>query len=146
MNEIPPTIEPFLGIWDLDTDASDYELGAPPARGTYQLVIEPSAEPGQVAVVMDWTDAANKDFHLVYFMTPDGQDHPYADSPAVDAVVTTLVDAQTLETVSKKDGQTVARGLRELSDDGQMMRVTQSGKTPDGSTFKNIAFYLKRLG
>lgn len=145
MSDTTPSIERFLGIWDLDTDASAYELGAPPARGTYQLVMEENAEPGQVAVVMDWTDTAGKDFHLVYFMTPDGQDHPYADSPAVDAVATTLVDAQTLDTVSKKDGQVVARGLRELSEDGMMMKVTQSGKTPDGGAFQNIAFYLKRL-
>lgn len=139
------SIEPFLGVWELDPDASQYELGAPPQRGTYQLVVDPQSEPGQVAVVMDWTDATGKDFHMIYFMTPDGQDHAYADSPAVDAVMTTLLDAKTLETISKKDRQMVARGLRELSDDGKMMRVTQGGKTPDGVSFKNVAIYLKRV-
>lgn len=138
------SIEPFLGIWELDPDASDYELGVPPQSGTYQLVIKAQAEAGQVAVAMDWTDATGKDFHMVYFMTPDGQDHPYADSPAVDVVATTLLDARTLDTVSKKDGQMVARGLRELSKDGKMMRITQGGKTPDGKSFKNVAIYLKR--
>lgn len=146
MSDPTISIEPFLGIWELDADASEYELGAPPQSGTYQLVIDSASEPGQIAVAMDWTDATGKDFHMVYFMTPDGQDHAYPNSPAVDAVATTLLDAQTLETVSKKDGQPVARGLRELSDDGKMMRITQSGKTPDGGSFKNVAIYLKRAG
>jgi hypothetical protein len=133
------SIEPFLGTWILDAGVSDYELGAPPQQGTYQLV----PEGDQVAVVMDWTDAAGKDFHMVYYMTPDGVDHPYTDSPAVDAIVTTPVDARTLDTISKKDGNTVAVGRRELSEDGKTMRVIQSGKMPDGTSFSNVAIYRR---
>jgi hypothetical protein len=140
MSETQFSMEPFLGVWNLDPAQSQYELGTPPARGQYQLV----AEGAQVAVVMDWTDAADQDFHTVYSMTPDGMDHPYADSPAVDAVQTVLVNARTLDTLSKNDGNVVMRGRRELSDDGKTMRVTQSGKTPDGALFNNIAIYLKR--
>lgn len=135
------SIEPFLGAWELDPAQSQYELGAPPQRGMYQLIPEGDA----VAVVMDWTDAAGKDFHMIYHMTPDGRDHPYADSPAVDAIVTTLMDARTLETLSKKDGSIVATGRRELSQDGQTMLVTQGGKTPDGASFSNIAVYHRRV-
>lgn len=127
-------------MWELDTAHSAYEIGAPPERGLYQLIQEDE----QVAVVMDWTDAAGKDFHMIYHMVPDGQDHAYEGSPAVDAVVTTLVDARTLETISKKEGKTVAVGRRELSDDGMTMKVIQSGKTPDGTAFDNVAFYHKR--
>lgn len=138
MREI--SIEPFLGIWELDPAQSHYELGAPPQRGQYQLLRENE----QIAVVMDWTDAAGKDFHMIYSMTPDGTDHPYADSPAVDAIQTTLRDAHTLETISKKDGLVVASGLRELTADGKTMRVIQAGKTTDGNSFRNTAIYLKR--
>lgn len=138
MSEI--SIEPFLGVWELDVAQSQYELGAPPARGQYQLIQENE----QVAVVMDWTDAAGKDFHMVYYMTPDGADHPYADSPAVDAIQTTLLNARTLETISKKDGTVVATGLRELSEDGNTMRVIQAGKTPDGNSFRNVAVYRRK--
>jgi hypothetical protein len=134
------SIQPFLGVWELDAGASTYERGAPPQSGTSHLVQEGE----QVAGVMDWTDAAGKDFHMIYYMTPDGTDHAYADSPAVDAIQTTLLDARTLETVSKKDGAIVATGRRELSADGKTMRVVQSGKTPDGAAFTNVALYLKR--
>lgn len=139
MSNVQFSITPFLGIWAFDPAQSDYQLGAPPQQGTYQLV--PEGE--QIAVAMDWTDAAGKDFHMVYFMIPDGQDHPYPDSPAVDAIQTTLLDARTLETLSKKDGKIVASGLRELADDGKTMRVIQSGVTPDGQTFANVALYHK---
>lgn len=137
MSEI--SIEPFLGMWELDPAQSQYELGAPPAHGQYQLIQENE----QIAVVMDWRDAADKDFHMVYYMTPDGSDHPYADSPAVDAIQTTLLDARTLETISKKDGSIVATGLRELSEKGDTMRVVQSGKTPNGNSFRNVAIYRR---
>lgn len=140
MSDAQISIAPFLGIWALDPAQSEYQLGTPPQRGTYQLV--PEGE--QIAVAMDWTDAADKDFHMVYYMTPDGQDHPYPDSSAVDAIRSTLLDARTLETLSKKDGEIVASGLRELVDDGKTMRVIQAGKLPDGSTFQNIAVYLKQ--
>ena len=143
MTTFPLSIEPFLGAWELDPAQCEYELGAPPARGMYQLVREnPAAE--EITVAMDWTDATGQDFHMVYTMTPDGQDHAYADSPAVDAIQTTLLDARTLETLSKKDGVILARGLRELSDDGKALRVIQSGKTPDGAEFANVAVYWKR--
>jgi hypothetical protein len=137
------SIEPFLGAWELAPAQSQYELGAPPQRGLYQLLQE-NPNDTQITVVMDWTDAAGKDFHMLYYMTPDGIDHPYADSPAVDAVQTVFVNARTLESISKKDGNVVARGRRELSEDGSTMRVTQAGQAPDGSEFSNLAIYHKR--
>lgn len=137
------SIAPFLGTWELDPNECEYELGAPPARGLYHLIREnPASE--EITVAMDWTDAAGKDFHMIYFMTPDGKDHKHADSPAVDALQTTLLDGRTLETLSKKDGNVIARGLRELCADGTTMRVIQSGKAPDGNSFQNIAIYRKQ--
>ncbi len=150
MSEIKASIEPFLGNWELDAEDSAYEIGAPPQRGQYQLVRDPLPGTGQeverIAVVMDWTDATGKDFHMIYHMVPDGVDKPYEGSAVVDAVMTKLMDARTLDTVSKKDGQMVALGRRELSDDGKTMKVTQSGKTPDGTPFANVAIYRKREG
>ena len=143
MTNSPFSIEPFLGAWELDPAQCLYEMGAPPARGMYQLIREHPAS-DDITVAMDWTDAAGQDFHMIYTMTPDGRDHAYADSAAVDAIQTTLLDARTLETLSKKDGAILARGLRELSDDGKAMRVIQTGKTPDGAEFANVALYWKR--
>lgn len=143
MSDTSFSMAPFLGTWELDPAQSEYELGEPPQRGTYQLIRENSASE-EITVAMDWTDAAGKAFYLVYTMTPDGQEHAYADSVAVDAIQTTLLDARALETLSKKDGVVIARGLRELSDDGKTMRVIQTGKTPDGSMFTNVAVYWKQ--
>ncbi|HZQ09808.1 MAG TPA: hypothetical protein VFD70_24740 [Anaerolineae bacterium] len=139
MENSQPSIEPFLGVWELDPTQSNYEFGTPPQTGQYELVREGDA----LAVIMDWRDAAGKDFHMVYYAHPDGVEHPYTDSPAVDAIVTTLVDTRTLDTVSKKDGSVIARGRRALSEDGKTMFVTQSGKTPDGKPYNNYSVYHK---
>src|SRR5581483_11305481 len=131
MTNSQSSVEPFLGVWELDPTQSNYEFGTPPQRGRYELAREGDA----LAVIMDWTDAAGKDFHMVYHMHPDGVEHPYTDSPAVDAIVTTLVNAHTLDTVSKKDGAPIAVGRRALSKDGRTMFITQSGKMPDGKPY-----------
>jgi hypothetical protein len=144
MNGNSFSIEPFLGTWVLDPTESRYEFGTPPQQGQYTLAYAK----GTLEVTMDWTDAAGKDFHMVYSAVPDGLDHPYSDSPTVDTICTTLVDARTLDTISKKDGAVLAHGRRILSEDGSRMTVVQSGNKPDGERYENFAVYIKseRLG
>lgn len=131
-------ITPFLGIWVLQPERSEYQLGQPPAQGRYTLV--PEAE--QVRVVMEWTDTAGKTFQQAYYSIPDGQDHPYADNPAVDSVSMTVVSPLRLDTDAKKGGQMISHAARELIDDGQTMKITMTTYTPSG-TFANVAYYTR---
>jgi hypothetical protein len=129
----------FFGHWVLDPTQSQYQMSQPPATGSYG--IEPDGD--ALKFTMDWTDAAGKAFHMIYHATPDGNDQPYTDNPAVDAICCVLVDDNTLDTISKKDGQVLAVGRRALSPDGQTMTVTQSGQGPNGK-FDNLSVYKKQ--
>lgn len=133
-------MEPFLGVWELDAAHAQYQVGTAPPHGTYQIVRESDT----FAFVMDWTDAAGKDFHMVYHSTPDGMAQAYEGSPAVDAILTRFANARTLETLSLKEGATVARAQRVLSPDGTTLTITQMGTLPDGTPFVNVAPYYKR--
>lgn len=131
---IPPD-DPFLGEWRFNREESQYEFGPMPEDATYTF----KAEGEQYRVIMAWTmDGQRRE--MDYTGIPDGKDYPY-ESPAVDAMSMTRVDARTLDTTAKKDGQTVSYGSRVLSEDGRTMRITMSGYTPEGNWYTNLAVY-----
>ncbi len=131
-------MEKFLGKWSLLREQCDYQLGEPPREGWYLL----EQEPGQVKVTMDWTDSHGQHHQQSYSSIPDGNEYPYPDSPAVDAVSMTLVNENRLDSAALKTGSLVNHAARELSPDGQVMKVTMTFYTP-GATLINIAHYRR---
>lgn len=135
------TENPFIATWELDPAQSQYELGEPPANGTYR--IEANAD-GSYTFHMAWMTQDGKEMSGQFSGVPDGELHPY-DNPAIaDAISLTRVDENTLDSASFKGGEQIAHASRALSDDQQMMTVTQSGTAPDGSTFSNVAVYRRQ--
>lgn len=133
--------DPFLGTWELDPTRNQYEIGTPPQQGTYIIATAPN---GGYHVTMAWISADGQQMQASYASIPDGNDYPFAESSAIDSLCTTRVDDHTLDTVTKKDGEIVAVGHRELSPDGQQMTITQSGMAPDGTPFANVSVYNRR--
>jgi predicted component of type VI protein secretion system len=58
-----------------------------------------------------------------------------------EAVSFTGVDDLTLDSETFKRGNRIAHARRELLEDGRVMRITQSGRTPDGMDFSNVSYY-----
>lgn len=129
----------FFGVWTLNREQSQYQLGQPPLHGLY--TIEPDGD--ALKVTMAWTAADGQSHEQVYYGVPDGKNYPYTDNPAVDTIVMTLVDAHTLDTAALKDGKAISYARRLLSEDGQTMTVTMSGVLPQGGEYTNIAIYEK---
>ena len=98
-----------------------------------------------VKVTMIWKTAEDQSVVMSYFGIPDGKDYPYEDNPALaDAMSMTRVDAHTLDSTTKKDGQVILYARRMLSEGGTVMTVTQSGPTPDGGQYSNVSVYNKQ--
>lgn len=133
------TLSAFLGKWTLNRAKSQYELGQPPKIGTYLI----EAEGEGLKVTMQWTSIDEQEFSMVYHSIPDGQQYPYTENPAVDAMMMEQVDERTLDTSAYKDGQVVSFARRALSEDGKTMTITMSGKTADGKDYRNLAIYEK---
>jgi hypothetical protein len=72
---------------------------------------------------------------------PDGEPHPYEDPAVADELTVVLSAPRTLDTIVHKDGRQIALGRRELSEDGKVLTVTQSGTRPDGTSFANVSVY-----
>ena len=136
----PKQTDPFFGTWKLDPTQSDYEFGLPPQSGLYH--IEP--EGTGLTFTAEWITPEGQPARVVYHVGPDGQDHPSGHPTAADTIATTHLSPRQLDTAAKKDGRIVNLATRVLSPDGQTMTVTQSGTTPEGQPYRNIAIYRKQ--
>ncbi len=134
------SITNFIGKWELDPSQSAYEFGRPPLEGTYTIIYDGH----RLHFIMDWKNEAGQSFQQIVEGVPDGEDHAYEGNPEfADAVCYTLVDASTLDSTAKKDGQVVAFARRILEPGGERMRIVQSGKTPEGEPFENLSIYRR---
>lgn len=131
--------DPFLGTWHLDPAHNDYQFGLAPLNGTYELV----ADGAGLLVNMRWTGADGHAHQLSYTMRPDGQAHPYAGGPAVDAVLSVFVDDRRLDSTALKDGHVVNHASRVLSADGRRMTIVQTGTDAQGRPYRNLSVYVR---
>jgi hypothetical protein len=69
---------------------------------------------------------------------PDGAEHPVSPQAPGVVVVTTWVGSHTLETVAKKDGKIVGRGLYEVSPAGNTLTATVAGTDAGGALFEQV--------
>ena len=129
--------DPFTGTWQLVPAESHYQFGPPPRRATYTI----QAEGAGYAFRVEWMDAAGRERTVQFSGIPDGQEYPYENPAIADTVTTTRVDDRTLDTTAKRGGIVIQHARRVLSDDGRRMMVTQSGPTPGGGTYRNVAVY-----
>ena len=130
----------FVGTWELDATQNHYQFGDAPQQGLYTI------EPNQhgYLVTMQWTNSAGKTFEMSYEATPDGKEYP-ANTPGVDKQSMTRVDDKTLDSAAIAGETIIAYARRILFDNGQIMTITQSGKTPDGEEFANVSVYTRRV-
>lgn len=128
----------FLGTWLLDPTQSRYELGNPPASGTYTI----KQDGTKLRFLMAWTDVAGEAHTAHFDGIPDGKQYPLEETAVADAVRLTLENAHTLVSTAYRAGQLILHAQRTLSEDGSTMTVVQSGNTPDGP-YANLSVYRR---
>jgi len=75
----------------------------------------------------------------------DGKDVPFVgNNPDADTVARTRVDANTVQTVSKKAGKVVATQQPTVSADGKTRAVTTKGVNAAGKTVNSVAVYERQ--
>jgi len=138
MNQIAEN-DLFLGTWQLQADLSDYAFGQPPAEGIY--LISRYGEGYKFDIT--WTTIEGQQMETSYVGVPDGEKYPFENPQIADAVSLTRVDELILDSETFKDGRRLTHARRELIENRDRMRVTQSAETPDGTVFSNISYYQK---
>ena len=128
------------GTWKVNTQKSTYSPG--PAPKNLTVVIE--CDDNNYKIDATGTDGEGKPIHVQYSAKFDGKDYPATGSPNVDAVAIKRIDANTIETVQKKDGKVVMTITSKVSNDGKTRTSTWRGKTTEGKDVHNVVVFDKQ--
>jgi len=116
--------DPVVGTWKLDVAKSKFVHG--PVLKDDTRIYEESPD-GIMRVTLKMLDSDGRETTLTRIFKEDGKDYPVNDSPGVDSISETRVNANVAEYAEKKAGKTTLTGRRVLSQDGKMLTVTEKG-------------------
>lgn len=131
--------DPFVGTWQANIAKSTYAPGPAPTSitSTYE-----AAEQGYTVSVK--TESASGPIAYSYTTHLDGKVSPMTgNNPNADTLTVTRIDANTLESVSKKRGVETITQRNVISADGKTRTVTTTGVDPQGQKVHNVAVFEK---
>ena len=130
-----------VGVWTLNVAKSTFSPGPAPKSGTTR--IEAAGAGTKVTVDQEQADGTKR--HWEVTANYDGKDNPVTgNSPNADTVARTRIDANTVQTVSKKGGKVTTTALSTVSADGRTRTVTTKGTNAEGKPVHNVAVYEKQ--
>ena len=132
--------DPQVGTWKLNVAKSKFSPGPVPTTATTTI----EAVGAGTKVVVDQTLADGALRHWEFTTNYDGKDSPVTGSPDTDMVARTLVNANTVETISKKDGKVMTTQRSVVSKDGLTRTVTTKGVNAKGEKMNNVSVYEKQ--
>ena len=129
-----------VGTWRLNLAKSKYIPGPAPYEGT--LKIEP--ETNGLKFTLHGLDAEGKPVDFEFSPRFDGKDYLVTGLPEADTIVLKRVNANTIETISKKNGKPVMTTRSVVSKDGKTRISTQKGTNAKGERVNNTIVYEKQ--
>jgi hypothetical protein len=128
------------GTWNLNAEKSKYSPGPPPKSLT--VVVE--SDENTYKIDATGTDGDGKPIHVQYSAKFDGKDYPATGVANADTVSVRRVDANTVESLQKKDGKVVMTITSKVSKDGKTRTSTWRGKNAEGKEVHNVAVFDKK--
>ncbi len=132
--------DPQVGTWKLNVAKSKFSPGPVPTIATTKI----EAVGAGTKVVVDQTLADGALTHWEFTGNYDGKDSPVTGSPDTDMVARKLVNTNTVETITKKDGKVMTTQLSVVSTDGLTRTVTTKGVNAKGEKMNNVSVYEKQ--
>ena len=128
------------GTWKMNTGKSKYSPG--PAPKSLTVVVE--SDDTNYKIDATGTDADGKPIHVQYSAKFDGKDYPATGVANADSVSVKRIDANTIETVQKKDGKVMMTITSKVSKDGKTRTSTWHGKNAEGKDVHNVVMFDKQ--
>ena len=128
------------GTWKMNYEKSRYSPEAKPTS----LTVVVQCDANDYKIDATGTDRNGKPIHMQYSAKFDGKDYPAIGFVGADVVSVRRIDANTVETMEKKDGKVVMLILSRISKDGKTRTSTWQGLTPDGKDVHNVVVYDKQ--
>ena len=130
--------DPQVGVWHLNVAKSKYTTVPSPKSGT--TTIEAAGAGTRVVVDQEMSDGSKR--HWEFTANYDGKDSPVkGNNPDADTVARKRIDANTIETVSKKGGKVTTTQTSTVSADGKTRTVRTTGVNASGQKANNVAVY-----
>ena len=129
-----------VGTWKLNLAKSKYIPGPAPFENT--LKIEP--ETNGLKFTFHGTDAEGKPVDFEFSPRFDGKDYVVTGLPEADMIVLKRINANTIETVTKKAGKPMMTTRSVVSKDGKTRTSTQKGTNAKGENVNNTIVYEKQ--
>lgn len=131
---------PSSGTWKMNYGKSKYSPG--PAPQSLAVVVE--TDENTYKIDATGVDSDGKPIHIQYSAKFDGKDYPATGIANADMVSVRRVDANTIETMEKKDGKVVMLILSKVSKDGKTRVSTWHGLNAEGKDVRNVVFFDKQ--
>jgi len=125
------------GTWKMNTEKSKYSPGPAPK----DLTIVVDSDENNYKLDATGTDGDGKPMHVQYSAKFDGKDYPATGIANADAVSLKRIDANTIETLQKKDGKVVMTITAKVSKDGKTRTSTWHGKNAEGKDVHNVVAF-----
>jgi len=138
---IAQAADPQIGAWTLNVAKSTFSPGPAPKSATTMI----AAAGAGAKLIVDQTMADGTARHWEFTANYDGKDVPITgNNPDADTVARTRVNANTVQTVSKKAGKVVTTQQSAVSADGKTRTVTTKGVNAAGQKVNNVAVYERQ--
>lgn len=130
----------FSGTWKMNVEKSKYSPG--PAPKDLTVVVE--SDENNYKIEATGTGGDGTPIHVQYSAKFDGKDYPATGEVNADTVSVKRIDANTIESVQKKDGKVMITITSKVSRDGKTRTSTWRGKNADGKAVHNVVVFDKQ--
>jgi len=128
------------GTWKMNAEKSKYSPGPP----TKDLMVVVESDENNYKLDATGTDGDGKPIHVQYSAKFDGKDYPATGIANADTVSMKRIDANTIETMQKKNGKVVMTITTKVSNDGKTRTSTWRGKDAEGKDVHNVVVFDKQ--
>lgn len=128
-----------IGTWKLNVAKSKFNPG--PGYKSETRTYEPTADGYKCQGERVNPDGSTQKYGFI--VKYDNKDYPVTgkDPGGADSIAVKLVDANHIESTSKKGHDVLYTSKVVVSQDGKLMTIETEGKNPDGEPFDNVQVY-----
>ncbi len=130
----PAAADQHSGTWKMNPDKSKYSPGPAPKSSTAKI----ESDENGIKVNVEGTNADGSALHVQYDAKFDGKDYPITGVPNADTISVKRIDANTIQSTSKKGGQVTMTVTSTVSKDGKTRTSTFKGKDAQGQDVNNV--------
>ena len=136
---MPEPVDPFVGIWRLNCEKSQFSANHRPRGGTMTLNLNPQ---GYYLMTAEGTSEKGEPVtERPQVLIPDGAPHPIPDFPGL-STICSQPDARTLRAEARReDGSIAGLGEWTVSADGESLIATNSGMDSQLREFRQQTYW-----